>query len=223
MRQPSAIVGKQPRRAAGAGDDSLEFARCRLASQPGDHERQDVEVERIAVVVRRALRVTPVQAELPIDPGEEHLTSEPFPATAGRELRQRPARDVERETFAEQVSVGAEVVRQVAFDLPQLSVDAEQQIDDPGLLDPVVAGDEKIQRPQPRQNPQRQLQHAGPVDPDERRIGGQPTGKLLLEPITVTRVARQPAGTPQHEPRQPLALRDGRLRDDLHARREHRA
>ena len=163
------------------------------------------------MIVGRALGVAAVAADLPSELGNQHLPPELFPASAGGELRQRPARDVQRQAFAKEVSVRAEVVRQVLFDLRQLRVDAEEHIDRPGFLDPVRVRKEEIQCPQPRDRSQRELQHTRPVDADQRRVVGEPAGQLLLKPIAVTGVVGQPACAPQREP----MLMTIQLPDDL--------
>src|SRR4051812_20766178 len=98
------------------------------------------------------------------------------------------------------MGVRAEVVRQVPFDVSQLTIDAEQQIDDPRLDPEVVRVDEELQRPNPGQRSKRELEHARPVDPDQRWICLHPARQFGNEPIAVFRLAGQPPGAAEHHP-----------------------
>ena len=159
MRQPAVVVGEQPRGRGEAVGGPFEVGGRGIASNPRDDEREEIEVQRVAVVVRRALAVTAVRGDLAIDLGHEDATADRGAAFGRRELRQRASRDIQGQRFAGEMRVGAEVVRQVVLDVPELTIEPEQQIDNPrrvrigpaaGFSWTLGAG-EKLQRPDPRQ------------------------------------------------------------------------
>ena len=144
------------------------------------------------MVVRRALAVAAVRRNLAINLVDEDAAAQRRAATARRQLRQRLARHVERQRLADQMGVRAEVVRQVALDVRELAVEGEEQVDRP--RQPVVDRriDEEIDRPEPGQRPNAELEHARPVDPDERRIRVKPACELLEARGAIPAIARQP-------------------------------
>ena len=83
--QAAAIVGKQPRRSGQPRHGVFEPIGRRVAVEPRDDEREDVEVERIPVIVRRALGMAAVRADLPFDLIEENPAAERLAAGARRE------------------------------------------------------------------------------------------------------------------------------------------
>ena len=87
-----------------------------VAGQPRHRERQQVEVQRVAVVVERSLDVAAVGADLARHLLDQDAAAERRPRRRAAQLGQRAAGDVEGERFAEQVRVGAEVGRQVLLD-----------------------------------------------------------------------------------------------------------
>src|SRR5258708_25904505 len=101
--------------------------------------------------------------------------------------------------------VRAEVVRQIPLDVRQLPIERDEQLDQPRRsVEPAIsymaAGlsrtfHEKIDRPHPRDRSKRELEHARPVDADERRVGVEPAGKLGEAAVTISRIAGQPVRT----------------------------
>ena len=72
----------------------------------------------------------------------------------------------------------------------QLPVQRDQQIDDPRLAIRSRCGaGEQFQRPEPRQAPEREFEHARPVGADERWVGGEPVVQLPLERVVEARLA----------------------------------
>ena len=90
----------------------------------GRKEREQVYVERVPMVVSRTLRVSTVSVYLSVDLRYENAAAEPGPAIAGRELGQRETDDVQRERFAGEVRVGAEVAGQVVLDVRELPIES---------------------------------------------------------------------------------------------------
>ena len=70
---------------------------------------EQVEVERVPVIVHRALGVKAVREHLPVYLAGQNVTAGPLPLRTVPELRPGPATDVEREPLAQQVRIRAEV------------------------------------------------------------------------------------------------------------------
>ena len=200
VRQPAAVVGEQPRGERETADGALERVGHRIARDSRDDERERVEIECVAMVMRRPLAVTAVGGDLPFDFVDEHTTPDRLATGARRELGQRAAGDVQRERLTEQMRVRTEVVRQVALDVRQLTVDAEQQIDRPRRRVFAVGIDEEVKRPQPRQGSQRELEHARPVHAEQGRIAFEPARELVETMVSVLRLTSQPVRAAQHQP-----------------------
>ena len=101
MRQ-TASVGRedpggegQPRRRA------FEIRRRSVAGDARDGEREQVEIERVLVIVRRTLAMAAVGADLPVDLGDENLAPERRAAPARGELRERTSGDIQRQGLAQ--------------------------------------------------------------------------------------------------------------------------
>jgi hypothetical protein len=198
------VLGLRARRA-------LEHRRRRIPRRARDQQRQQIEVGRVAVVVRRELDVAAIGADLPDRFGDQHVAAASRPRAARAQFRQRLRDGVERERLAREMRVGAEVQRQVVDDVCELPVDGDQEIDEPRraiLLAPVA---EELEAPRPRDAAERELQHAGPVDAVQRRIGGEPALQLAHEHGAIRGVAGQPPGTSERDP----MLMSVELPDDL--------
>ena len=144
------------------------------------------------MVVGRELRVPAIGVDLTVDFLEQDPASDRDAAAARAQFRQRAAGDVEGQRFTGQVRIRAEVPRQVVLDVRELPVQCQQQIDDPrGAAGRIAGGGrrEKMERPEPRERSKTQLQHAGPVDALQRRVGGQPVFELVDECVVVARFA----------------------------------
>src|SRR2546430_13401546 len=55
-------------------------------------------------------------------------------------------------------------------------------------------------RPDPRKRAQRELEHARPVDADERWIVGEPAFEIAQPGSAIFRIAGEPRGAPEDEP-----------------------
>ena len=121
-----------------------------------------------------------VGADLPADFRKQNAPAEcPRASSSLRELRHGEAADIEPQRLAEQMGVGAEVVGQMTFDVREVEIEPEEQVDRPRKLLAAPAGGlravhKQTQCPDPRQRAERQLQHAGPVDADAGRVGVEP-------------------------------------------------
>ena len=146
-RQVSAIVGDGPREAGQPPGRFGEGPRV-VAGQPRHRERQQVEVQRVAVIVERSLDVAAVRADLARHLLDQDAASELGPRRRAAQLGQRAPGDVEGEGFAQQMRVGAEVGRQVLLDEVQLPIEAEQQVDEPRVrVDRLVGRADRRRRP----------------------------------------------------------------------------
>src|SRR4029078_12719996 len=110
-----------------------EDRRGLVAAETRHDEREQIEIERVPVVVRRSFGVEPIGFDLAIDFVDQRLTADRRPSLALVEEWQCQAAYVQRQRFATQGGVGAEVARAVVFDLRKLTIEGEQQIDEPGL------------------------------------------------------------------------------------------
>ena len=89
VRDAAAIVGEEPGRERQAGDRALERLRRRLVTgDPGDDQREQVEVERVALIVRRALRMAAVAVDLPVDFGDQDPAPDLPPSAAAAQFRE---------------------------------------------------------------------------------------------------------------------------------------
>src|SRR5688500_9058099 len=101
-----------------------------------------------------------VGADLPDGFLDEYRAADRRSPGARLQLGKRAAGDVERQRLSRQMRVGAEVVREVVFDVRQLAVEPDEQIDDPWLaIRSRCRAGEQFQRPEPCQAPERKLQH----------------------------------------------------------------
>src|SRR5256885_12168450 len=116
-----------------AGDMRLFFfsSRRRHTRLQGDwssdvcsSDLEHVEIERVAMVVRRSLAVAAVDDNLAIDLVDQDPPAERFTTAARTKLRQRAAGDVERQRFAEQMRVRAEVIGEIPLDMSGLAIDS---------------------------------------------------------------------------------------------------
>src|SRR2546423_8701438 len=57
-----------------------------------------------------------------------------------------------------------------------------------------------MNRPDPRKRAQRELEHARPVDADERWIVGEPAFEIAQPGSAIFRIAGEPRGAPEDEP-----------------------
>src|SRR5439155_10442220 len=147
----------------------LEWRGDGIFGDTRDGERQQVEIKRVAMIVRRALAVAAVPTHLTRDFGHQDPAAQPLAMRAPGERRDRTPADVEGKRLAEQVRVRAEVVREVVLDLSQLSIERKQEIDDPWRSIVAIRIREEVERPDPGQRPDAELEHARPVDAGERR------------------------------------------------------
>ena len=70
---------------------------------------------------------------------------------------------------------------------------------------------EEVDGPRPGDASERELEHARPVDADERRVRLQPVGGLAYGVFAIAVVAGEPLGAPEHE----QMLMSIQLPDDL--------
>ena len=163
------------------------------------------------MIVSGPLAVAAVGGDLAADLLQQHSAAGVRAPRAASEFGQRAARDVERQRFADQVRVGAEVIRQIPLDVRQLSIERDQQIDQPRPRVVGVGVGEQVDRPEPGNRSECHFEHAGPVDADQRRVGISPAGEFREEPRAIPRVARQPVGPSERDP----VLMTVQLPDDL--------
>src|SRR5207248_792441 len=99
---------------------------------------------------------------------------------------------IQRQRLAEEVRVRAEVVREIALDVRELPIERENEVDRPGqtIVDRGIR--EKVQCPEPRQRAKAELEHACPVDADERRVGVEPARELFDHRRAIAAIAGQP-------------------------------
>src|SRR5262245_4782307 len=109
------------------------------------------------------------------------------PAGAGYELGQRSAYDVEAERLAGQMSVRAEVDRQIVLDVRELAIQGDHQVHEPRWIAVSVLPEQEMQSPGPGDRAQGDLEHAGPVDPQKRRVGRRPIRELADQAMQVGR------------------------------------
>ena len=132
MGHATAVVGEQARGCGQPRDGLLEGGGGRVVVDAGDDQRQEIEIQGVAVIVGGAFAMSAVDGDLPHDFVEEDAPAGLHASAAGGQLRDGVAADVERQGLAEQMRVRAEVARQVMFDVRQLQIEREQQIDEPG-------------------------------------------------------------------------------------------
>src|SRR5262252_10995441 len=97
--------------------------------------------------------------------------------------------------------IRAEVIGQMAFDVFELAIQSDEKIDGPRVcLGFFAAVREEMECPYPGESTQRQFEHAGPVDPDEWRIGRHPALELADHALFVRRIAGQPERAPERQP-----------------------
>src|SRR5580765_4501269 len=151
MGEAAVVVREQASGAREPGDRRFEVRGRGVVGQARDDQGEQIEVERVPLVVCRQLAVSAVGRDLPLDLREKNATAEGFTTWASTELRKRAARDVKGQRFADQMCVRAEVVGKVSLDLRELAIDREEEIDDPWpLVARAVSGEER-QHPQPRE------------------------------------------------------------------------
>ena len=95
-----------------------------VSGQTCGERREEVEVERVALVMHRTLDVTPVGQYLAINFVQQHPPAGVHPSLARGELRQRRSGHVEGERLAGEMCVGAEVVGEMSLDVRQLSIES---------------------------------------------------------------------------------------------------
>src|SRR4051812_25826208 len=118
------------------------------------------------MVVRGPFEVSAVAGNLPGDFGQENTPARRHTPGASGKLGQRGTADVERQRFPEEVRVRAEIPRKVAFDVRELEIQGEQQVDDPrrgACRRLAIVRGEQGERPDPRYGSKRDLEHACPV------------------------------------------------------------
>src|ERR1043165_677879 len=94
--------------------------------------------------------------------------------------------------------VRTEIEREIVFDVRQLSIERDEQLRKPRKIG-VAIGGEELHRPRPRETPEAELQHAGPVDALERRIDADPVAQVRDERLPVPRLAREPRRDSQRD------------------------
>ena len=82
----------------------------------------------------------------------------------------------------------------------ELPIEAEEQIDEPRRILPLVERGGQMQRPDPGDRAEPELQHAAPVDPTQRRIGLQPALQLGGDNVYVAAVSCQPRRPAERKP-----------------------
>ena len=99
----------------------------------------------------------------------------------------------------------------------ELTIERDEQVDEPRRSSPASFRlqpdvlDEEVDRPQPRERPEPELEHARPVDADERRVRVEPARELREQRGRDSGVAGQPEGAAEREP----VLMPIQLPDDL--------
>src|SRR5439155_19800865 len=190
-------------------DSLLEDAGHGVVGNSRDGERKQVEIERVAMVVRRSLAVAAVRDDLAIDLVDQDSAAERFTTIARTKLRQHAAGDIERQRFAERMPVRAEVVREIALDMSELAVDSQQDVDRPGGGVVERRLDEELERPDPGQRAKPELEHARPIDAREGRILMQPVFQLRQALASISLDAGQPECATERQPvLAPIALPD---------------
>ena len=147
--RPAGVVGQQPGGEREPAGRVIEERLPRVGRDSRNGQSEEIKIEGIPVVVRRTLAVAAVGGDLTVDFGNEDAPAGFGPPAAAAQLRQSQAADVECERLAEQVSVRAEVIREMVLDLPEVGVDGDHQIDGPRV--DVVDGrvGKEVQRPHP--------------------------------------------------------------------------
>ena len=165
-------------------------------------ERQQIEVERVAVIVRRPLAVAAVARDLPVDLRRAARAGRVASRRRWRQFGQRAARDVQRQRLAEQMRVRAEVVREVALDVRQLAIEREQQIDEPRRV-------RRRCRRLPAKKCSAQIHDSernasssmlAQLMPDERRVRVEPARRARRRTDRDTSLAGQPERAAERQP-----------------------
>src|SRR5437660_6946599 len=98
------------------------------------------------------------------------------------------------------MGIRTEVVGQIAFDVTELAIEPDEEVDGPRrrIIDGLVH--KQLQSPYPRQRPEPQLQHTGPVDSGQWRVPMHPAPELVEAQTSISRVACQPERSPEWQP-----------------------
>ena len=152
--------------------------------------RVQEKIERVYVVVKRLLEVNAVGADLPFRLFQYDAPSVILPAFCGRNLRAQRADEEKRNRLAEEVSVGREIRRQIAFDISSMRLQSEKKIRLEGSRK-VRAVSEQIPNPEPGQAAECHFERAGPVDAERIRIRLLPRMPLVDEFIGIDAIAGQ--------------------------------
>ena len=178
-------------------------AECRqsggVTDQLRDEKGHAVEVERVSMVRSRELDVSTVGEDLPVDLLEEHRPAGGHPLTASPQFRQRGAHDIERQRLAREMRIRTEVARQVTLDVIELEIESNEDVDEPAgvrvmlrrLADGAGASRNWIAASH-RERAEGELQRAGPVDANQRRIRVTPAAHMLDDASGVAVVLCQP-------------------------------
>ena len=132
VRDAAVVVREQPRCEGQACHGVCEHRRrFEVAGLSRGDQRERVEIEGVAVIVRGPLAVAAVGRDLTPD-----LLAEDGPADRGAtpacgELGQRSSDHIERQRLAEQMCVGTEIVGKVVLDVRELAIEPEEQVDEP--------------------------------------------------------------------------------------------
>jgi hypothetical protein len=207
-RPASSVIVLRYRACARGG---LEARRRGVARMPRDEQREQVEVRRVAMIVGGQFDVSAVGADLSVRFVEKDVAAERRPGAAGAQLRKRLRDHVQRERFAREMGIRAEVIREVVLDVRELPIEADEQVDEPGRL--VVRGirGEELDGPGPGHRPEGRFQHAGPVDAAFGRVRLDPAFELGDEDVAIAAVAGQPERASERAP----VLMPVQLPDDL--------
>src|ERR1041385_6118208 len=96
---------------------ALELAGRAILGDPRDDEREEIEVERLAVVVRRPFAMHAVGCDLTPRLLEQNPASGVFAFRTAAQQGERSAADVQRQRLSEQMRVRTEVIREVLLDV----------------------------------------------------------------------------------------------------------
>lgn len=125
-----------------------------------------------------------------------------LPARRRTQFRQHAAGGVQRKALPKQMGVRAEIARQMPLDMLKLRLESQKEIEEPGTIRVWIVFEryEEVERPYPGDRTKRELQHACPINAQERRIAVEPALQLSTECRCVSRIAGQPSRASEHQP-----------------------
>ncbi len=116
------------------------------------------------------------------------------------QLRKRERHRIQGERFAREMSIRAEIARQIVADVVELAIERHDQINEPRRVVSFAVPAEECSGPCPGEGAKRQLERACPVDAPFGRVRTQPVFELRNEDIPVGLDVREPVGAAQRAP-----------------------